>query len=288
MNEFIKNEKKTIITTLIILLVLIILKSSFTIIPTGYTGVRTTFGQIDNVVLQNGFNAKIPFIQKISKVNNKQQDITFKDEIWGEASDKTAVYANEVVITYYINPEKSVYIYTNVSDYKHNLIPQTLVNSAVKSAMVTLSSDDVTKRDKIEPVAKEKLQSAIKEKYNDNTVVILKVTINQMDFEDSYNQAIANKQIARQEAEKQAVENQKMIDLAKAQQEAATVNAETKKIEAQGEADAMIIKAQAEAENYRIKSEEITDKLLRKWEMDARIAHGWVTIQGVNTVIKEN
>lgn len=72
---------------------------------------------------------------------------------------------------------------------------------------------------------------------------------------------------------------------AQAEQETAKVEAETKKIKAQAEADAMLIEAQAEADAYRIKSSEITDNLLRKWELDARMQHGWVTIQGAGTVV---
>lgn len=72
---------------------------------------------------------------------------------------------------------------------------------------------------------------------------------------------------------------------AQAEQETAKVEAETKKIKAQADADAMIISAKAEADAYRIKSAEITDKLLKKWELDARAKHGWVTIQGANTIV---
>ena len=258
---------------------------SFTVIKTGYTGVKSTFGQINSNVLTSGFHFKMPFAQSIDVVNNKQQDITFDGEIWGEANDKTVVFATDVIVTYQINPEKSTYIYANVTDYTRNLIPQTLVNSAVKAAMVQLSSDKVTNRNNIEPLAKDTLEKAIIEKYGSNTVNILKVTINNMDFEESYNKAIAEKQIARQEAEKQSIENQKAIDIAKANQEKATIEAETKKIEAQGKADAEIIAAKADAEAYKIKSAEITDNLLKKWELDARLKHGWVTIQGANTIV---
>lgn len=72
---------------------------------------------------------------------------------------------------------------------------------------------------------------------------------------------------------------------AQAEQETAKVEAETKKIKAQADADAMIIAAQAEADAYRIKSAEITDNLLRKWELDARAKHGWVTIQGGTPIV---
>lgn len=277
--------KKKSIFGIIIAAIVVILSSSFTIIRTGYTGVRTTFGQINESVIQRGFVVKIPFIQSVEKINNKQQDVKFKGEIWGEASDKTVVFASDVIVTYQINPEKSAYILSNVNNYKSNLIQQTLVNSAIKSAMIQLSSDTVTNRNKIEPIAKEKIENAITEKYGSDVITILKVTIDNMDFEDSYNQAIADKQIARQNAEKQAIENQKAVDLAKANQEKASVEAETKRIQAEADADAMRITAQAEADTYRIKSSEITENLLKKWELDARMQHGWVTIQGANTVV---
>lgn len=280
-----KMTKKKAVALFVVAILLITASSSFTIIKTGYTGVRTTFGQIDSTVLQNGLNFKVPFIQSIKTVNNKQQDKEFKGDIWGEASDKTVVFATDVIVTYQINPTKSAYIYSNVSNYKDNLIPQTLVNSAVKSAMVQLPSDQVTNRNKIESLTKTTLEKAIIEKYGSDAVIILKVTIDNMDFEESYNKAIAEKQIARQNAEKQAIENQKAVDLAKANQEKAAIDAETKKITAQADADAMIIAAEAEAEAYRIKSAEITDNLLKKWELDARKEHGWVTIQGASAIV---
>ena len=280
-------KKRTAVSAVIAGVVLVVLSGSFTIIPTGYTGVKTTFGQIDNTVLKNGFNFKIPIVQRISKVNNKQQDKKYEGQIWGEASDKTVVWADNVIVTYQINADSSSYIYANVSNYTQNLIPQTLVNSAVKSAMISLKSDSVTDRTKIESATKTALEKAIKEKYGADTVSVLKVTIDSMDFEESYNKAIADKQIARQEAEKQAIENQKAVDMAKANQEKANVEAQTKKIQAQADADAMVISAQAEAESYRIKSEQITDKLLKKWELDARKAHGWVTVQGANTIVTD-
>ena len=55
-------------------LMLFVFGFSFEIVPTGYTGVRTTFGQISNQIVPQGFNLKIPFAQNIKLVNNKQQD----------------------------------------------------------------------------------------------------------------------------------------------------------------------------------------------------------------------
>lgn len=267
--------------------ILLIMSMSFTIIPTGYTGVKTTLGQVDSRVLYNGFNGKIPVIQSIKKVNNKQQDELFEGEIWGESSDKTEVIVSNVIVTYQINSEKTVYIFKNVANPDKNLIQQTLVNSAIKSATVKLPTAHVTNRNMIEKTAKETLQAALDEKYEPETIYVLKVTIDNMDFTEEYNAAIAAKQIAKQQAEQQQVENQKAIDKAAADKEKAIIEAETKQIQADADAEAMKKAADADAYAYRVKSAEITDNLLKKWEMDARIAHGWVTVRGAGTVVTD-
>ena len=223
----IRRENKTMTVAMVVVgLCLFVIGNSFTIIPTGYTGVKSTFGQINSKTLQNGLNWKAPFVQSIEKVNNKQQDYEHKDKIWGESSERTAVYAAQVTITYKINSDKSAWIYANVSNYKNSLIPDDLVASSVKTAMVQLDSTHVTQRSSIEPLAKEEVIKALNEKYGDNVITVLKVTINDMDFEDSYNQAIATKQQAMIEAETQAVQNKKNIEKAEADKQVTIKNAE--------------------------------------------------------------
>ena len=52
-------------------------------------------------------------MQSIHKVNNKQQDKHIEAQVWGEASDKTPVYAADVIVTYQVLPEKSAWLYAN-------------------------------------------------------------------------------------------------------------------------------------------------------------------------------
>ena len=116
----------------------------------------------------------------------------------------------------------------------------------------------------IEPEVKEKLIASIDEKYGADTIEILKVTINQMDFEDSYNAAIAAKSIAQQEQAKQKIENDTAIAKAEADKKVAITNAEAT-------AEALRIAAQAEADANRLLEESLTDRVLKnrfyeKWD----------------------
>lgn len=47
------------------------------------------------------------------------------------------------------------------------------------------------------------------------------------------------------------------------------------------------IEAQAEAEANRVIAESITPELIEMKEAEARMAHGWVTVQGADTVIAD-
>lgn len=235
----------------VLILFIVVMINAVEVIPSGYTGVVTTFGQIQEKPMPNGFNWKIPFVQDVKQVNNKQQDIYIDGQIWSEAKDQTVVYMEGVTVTYQISPEKSAWIYANVTDYTKNLVSNTLVSSAMKMATKTLATENVTNRSIIEPAAKDSLQNALDEKYGADTVRVIKVVISDMDFEEKYNQAIEARQLAKMEQERQAIEN--ATNLAKAEAEA-----EAARVAAQGKADAEIILAQGKADANKVLSESIT------------------------------
>ncbi|MBR3276731.1 MAG: hypothetical protein IKG08_09065 [Eubacterium sp.] len=259
-----KNTNKArsrIAVVIIAIIAVIVIASGIVVIPTGYTGVRSTFGQIDSKPIPNGISFKIPFVQTVEKVNNKQQDVTFRDQIWSETNQRTAIYYENVTVTYQINPEKSAWIYAHVTNYRDNLVSSGLVSSAIKSASKVLSDTDATNRSVIEPEAMAAIQAALDEKYGENVVLVNKVVIENADFEDSYNAAIAAKQKAQLEAEQQAIENQREIDKAIAE-------AQVIKTKAEAQAEAKIIEAQAQAEANRLLEESLSEDILRKQYID--------------------
>lgn len=73
---------------------------------------------------------------------------------------------------------------------------------------------------------------------------------------------------------------------AQAEQEKVKVQKETERIQAEADANITVTKAKAEAEANRLKSESITDELIRMKEAEAHMQHGFVTVQGANTVVK--
>lgn len=243
----------------------IIFSLSFTIIPTGYTGVRVTFGQVEERTLDNGFNFQIPLIQDIVLVNNKQQDIKFTDNaISSETSERNTVIFQGITVTYQINPEKSAWIYANVTNYEAGLVSESLVASAIKTTSKTLSPNDCTNRSIIEPKAKENIQKSLDEKYGQNVVYVNKVVISDATFDSEYDAKIAKKQQAQIDYETQQIENKKNIEKAEA-------DAAVMKTNAQAKADAKVIEAKAEADANKAISDSIDENVLRnkyydKWD----------------------
>lgn len=259
---------KYLITVGIIIFGLIVAFSSFSIVPTGYTGVRTTFRQVDEKIVQPGINFKIPFVQSIAKVNNKQQDINFDEDEYGiinsESSERTVVNISGIVVTYSISPEKSSWIYANISDYESNLVSSGLVSSAIKASSKQLNSTDVTNRNKIEPLAKQLIQESLDDKYGKDVVTVNKVIINSINFDEDYDNAISEKQKAQLAYEKQQIANKQAVEKAEA-------DAEVKKKNAQAEADAKLIEAEAEAKANKKINDSLSDKVINynkieKWD----------------------
>lgn len=278
-NRFEKEKKpkpvrtfpKASVLYILLGIALIASTSCFTIIPTGYTGVITTFGQIESESLMPGFHWKTPIAQTVSTVNNKLQDRTYEGQAWSETNDETVMYMENVTVTYQIVPESSAWIYANVEDWVENLVNGDLVSSALKAAARKQDTDKVMDRAVLEPACQEELQNAVDMKYGKDRIRICKVVVGNADFEDTYNEAIAERSKAMQKQKQEAIEKETALNNAKADAERAKIEADTAREKARGQADAEVIRAEGMAKANNILQQSITDKTLKhtaieKWD----------------------
>lgn len=261
------NIKRVVIAGVIGVTALITVFGSFTVIPSGSTGVVTRMGQVQEEALTEGVHLKIPFIDSVKKVDNKQQDISYDGQVWCESSEQTPVFYENISLSYQISPNASVWLYRNVSKNVINdgkaLITPSVLSSAVKNASVQLVTRDVTKRASIEPLAQKELQASLDEKYGEGAVTVVKLSIGNADFEAEYNKVIAERQSAQILYEKQQIENKTAIEKAEADAEKAKIDADAEaavaKTKAEGEAEAIKAKAEGEAEAIKTKADAQTE-----------------------------
>ena len=64
-----------IILGIVITLILMVVANSITTVPTGHAGIKTRFGKVQDEVITEGLNLKVPFIEKIVKIDCRTQKI---------------------------------------------------------------------------------------------------------------------------------------------------------------------------------------------------------------------
>ncbi len=115
------------------------------------------------------------------------------------------------------------------------------------------------------------LNSKLSDEYGIN---ISSALIIDVQLDDTLMEKVKAKEQAKQDAEKAELDKQTAI----AQGEANMAEAEANK-------KVTITNAEAESESNRIISESITDELIKMKEAEARLEHGWVEVQGADTVV---
>ena len=127
------------------------------------------------------------------------------------------------------------------------------------------------KKSEVNQAITEYLNEKLTEEYGINVSSALVIDVQ---LDETLRQKVQAKEQAKQDAE-----------IAELEKQTAMANAETQKVIAQAEADVKIIEANAEAESNRIIAQSITPELIQMREAEARMEHGWVTVQGADTTV---
>ena len=147
---------KWVIIGVIILIAFITFFNSFKTIPTGFIGVKTRFGQVQDTMLNEGLNLKIPFIEKIVLMDCRTQ----KTEYTMEASSKDLQKISNfrIAINYNITSETANKLYRGVGvDYK-SIIVEPAIQEAMKATVANYTAEElITKRNEVSEYALNKL-----------------------------------------------------------------------------------------------------------------------------------
>ena len=136
-----KNTRVYGIIGVLLSFMLLIWGFSIVIVPSGYVGIKTSYGQISGEVLPSGQYFSLPIIYHVDKINCKQQKKKKKNKIWGESSERTPVYAENIRISFQINSEKAAWIWSNIEEWDYKLLKGSIISTAIKRAAVELPND---------------------------------------------------------------------------------------------------------------------------------------------------
>lgn len=221
-------------------------------VPTGHTGVVTTFGKVEDKTFDAGFNMKAPW-QKVVPMDNRVQ----------KANTTLACFSSdiqEVTITYTLNYQidkaNAQKIYKNVGPSYYDTVIVPNIAEAVKVVTAQYTAEQlVGSRDELAEAIDEFLSASIA-KYN---IQVVSTAIENMDFTDAFTNAVESKQVAAQNKLQAEIEqSQKVMEQEAAAKMAliqAEANAETAKIQAQANAETAKIKAEADLEVVKIEAD---------------------------------
>ncbi|MEH0156634.1 prohibitin family protein [Limibacter armeniacum] len=249
-----RRKLRNIVVGSVLTMVGLLVLNPFVVVDSGFVGVKTNFGAVQNEILPEGMHMVVPFRTKVIPINVRVQKV----EADAAASSKDLQnVTSRVALNYFLSKDKANTVFQELGkDYQQTIIEPTIQES-IKSVTAMFTAEElITKR----PDVKEAVYKVIKKRLEINNIMVTDFSIIDFNFSEEFNRAIEAKQIAEQRA--LTAKN----DLNRIKTEAEQVKAK-----AEGEANAKLAMAKAEAEAQRMLSQSITEKVLKlrsieKWD----------------------
>lgn len=216
------------IVALTVLFGLPILWGSWYTISSGEVGIVKTWGAVSSVV-GDGLHFKMPIMQSVDKLDIR----TRKAHSPSEAGTKDMQrITTEVSVNYHFDQNKIKEIYSSVGiENVEDKIVDPRIQEIVKAVVARFSADALLAQ---RETVKGEIETSLKKSLAEYHIVLEAVQITNFKFSEQYNQAIEQKQVSEQNAQK--AQN----DLARIK-----IEAEQKIVQANAEANAIKIQTDA-------------------------------------------
>lgn len=267
-------------------------------IPAGYVGVVYSSGGVEEQTLSQGWKFQSPLKQiKIFPVS--QQQIVFSDDPadynkkehpdWHiDAPANGGMVGINLTVNYNFQPDRVVELYKKFNGMDGEAIVESRVQNSiiayVKEVTPQFSVMDIysDKKSEVNQAITEYLNEKLSQEYG---ITVSNALIVDVELDATLQEKIKAKEQAKQDAEIAELNRQTQLAQAETDRAMAEAQAEVNLVTARSKADVQKIEAQAEAEANRIIAASITPELIEMKEAEARMEHGWVTVQGADTVV---
>lgn len=233
------------IAVVAVILIVILVSSGFKAVPTGYTGIMTTFGRVSDTNLDAGIHVKLPW-QKIVLMDNRVQKATIATQAFSSDIQQVDV---QLTANYSINKSAAAALYKSVGTGYYDSIIYPRLLEDLKAILANYTAEGlVENRSQLAEQVKDKMTKDM----TSYGIDVHNIAIEDLDFSDRFTDAIEAKQVATQELQRATTEQEQatMEERAAAErrQIAAESDAAVARVEADAEAYSITTKANAEAE----------------------------------------
>lgn len=255
------GKMKFAIPAAALVLALSIATASLVIIPTGYTGILTTFGKVNEQrTLDAGPNFIAPW-QDVIKMNNQVQKFEKTFKCFTSDLQETTVIVN---VSHRINQSSAMKIYKDVGKDYVGITIDPSVFEIVKNHIGKYSAEElISAREVVQASINTDLTKALA-KYN---IILDSFSLIDIDFSDTFTDAVEAKAQAEQNAQKAIIQANQKKEEAQVQADIDVVNATAAAEKQKLAADAELYAAQQKAEANRVLNESLTSTLLQYYEI---------------------
>lgn len=253
-------KKGLIIVCAVAAAVLLIMLTCTSTVQTGYTGIVTTFGKVEDVTLEAGLHFKSPF-QKIISMDNREQKDSFTTEAFSSDIQQVDITGS---INYAINKSTAMNLFKEVgTDYYAKLVYPRMLEITKGVFSKYTAENLVANRQRLS----EAIREGLHEELSQYGINVISVSIENLDFTDAFTDAVEAKQVAAQKKLQAEIEQGQKTMETQQQAERQRINAEAEanvaKIQADADAYALKVRSDAEAEANRKIAESLTADLIR-------------------------
>ena len=243
----------------VVLAVILVVLSCASYVPTGYTGIVTTFGKVHEETLDAGINFHAPWDNVIT-MDNREQRTAFNLEAFSKDIQQVGVQGS---INYNIDKSTAMNLYKDVGTGYADVLISPRIQEDVKIVIAKYTAENlIENRQSVADSIDELLRSELAPK----GINVISLAIENIDFTDAFESAVEAKQVATQEKQKAKTqqEQQTMEAEQKAERDriAAQAAADVAKIEADAEAYAVKVQADAQAEANKKINASLTEELI--------------------------
>ena len=247
---------------------ILVMGGLFTIVPTGHTGILTTFGKVEDTTLEAGLHFKAPYQQVVVMDNRTQKQ---QLELKCFSSDIQEVSIN-YSINYHIQKSNAQKIYKSIGTDYYRVVMEPRIQEAVKSVIAKYTAESLIEQ---REVLSAQITDILEKELGTYNIEVVNTAIEDMDFSDAFTQAVEDKQVAQQQLLKAQTEQEQrtMEQRAEAERKEIAATAEAEIAVIQAEADKEVLKIQADAAEYAGQKDAAVNEALAKSLTDILIEY---------------
>jgi regulator of protease activity HflC (stomatin/prohibitin superfamily) len=226
------------------------LASSIVVVPAGHVGVVfNVIGGVQQEEVGEGVHVVVPVLQQVTLYDTRQQELTLArargDQITARSSEGLEIVV-DVTVLYQIVGSEAARLHQDIGTSYEEIRVRPEVRSQIRDGISEFDAANLisSERDDLQRMIEENLVAALEE----DNIRILSVLLREVSIPEAITRAIEEKQAAEQQV---AVEENR--------RKQSEIAAQRRVIEATGERDAAVAKAEGEAEALRLRGQALRE-----------------------------